>query len=439
MSDHRDDFDVDALLREPSERLLPPDGAFELITKRANRRKWVKAAVGVSAGVVIAAGAVPAVIAVRHNSGGEQSVAIETTGLPRVQHHPRETPLPSESITVPSSQPSSTPPVPTTLAGFRPDSLSFVSPTVGFLWGSMAGSHAGVVAKTTDGGSTWTRLSPPGAEDSASGKGVAGDAQIRFVSGTVGFVFGALTYLTLDGGQSWSQYSLPAGQGYVDDLEAMHQRFWALLRPSQSSTHVRLYTATAAQPSLQLVKAVKPMTAAPGADAIALNDNSVSVIAGSTAFWSSKDGTHWTEQTNPCESVNGVRNAELSTLNLGTIVAACGSADKAGSEQKASYVSHNWGKAWTPTLAKPDPTGGLQTLFAGTNKNIVVGTTAGAQVTTDAGRSWTPLEANGVPLGFIGYISTTHLVAVSDRAATTGAFATSTDGGLTWSVYSFGS
>jgi photosystem II stability/assembly factor-like uncharacterized protein len=438
----RDDRELDALLRQQTERLAPLDGSWELITRRAKRRKWAKASVAVSAGVVIAAGAVPAVIAV-HNSAGSSGSGTETVAIGNSTHASAPTksstlkPAPITSASSPTAT-VSTPAVPTTLAGFMPDSLSFVSQSTGYLWGTIGRSHAGVVARTTDKGESWTRLQAPPVEDSASADGVAGDSQIRFASGTVGFVFGSLYYVTNDAGETWTRYSSP---GYIDDIEAMHHRVWALARTSKTSTTVRLYSATAADPSLRLVTAVKPMQALPGADAIAVNGASVNVIAGDSAFWTSPDGVQWSQTQDPCQSTStsgNVQSALLSTYNLGTVVSACGYNVGGSSETKQSYLSHNSGTSWTAMAQSPGSLGSMLTFAAGARKNLVLGTTEGAQFTTDGGTTWNPESANGIPLGFVGYISLHHLVAVSSRAAaTTGAFASSTDGGETWTTYSF--
>ena len=436
MSTPRDEFDIDALLRQATERLAPPDGSWELISRRARRRKWAKASVAVTAGVIVVAGAVPAVIAVRH-SGGEQSVAIANTASPPAQqrqHHASTQPAPT--VTTPATSPTATAPAP--LAGFVPDSLTFVSQTDGYLWGTVPGSHAGVIAHTTNGGSTWTSVPAPPVMDSASGAGIAGDNQIRFGSAEVGFVYGALYYVTTDGGQSWHQYSAP---GYIDDLETVHQQVWALVRPSQLSTTVRLYSATTADPTLRRVTSVALAKSTPGADSIAINGGlgtavSVSVIAGKSSFWFSPNGVTWKQRTDPCQI--DPQSAVLSTLDLHTVLAACGWGVGGSSEHKQTFVSTNSGRSWTPTSQAPGTLGTMQTFAAGTSNDLIVGTTHGAQLSTDGGSSWRPANAPGITLGFVGFISLHHIVAISARAdSATGAFATSTNSGRNWQVHEF--
>jgi hypothetical protein len=68
------DRELDALLRQPGERLSPPDGSWALVTKRARRRKWAKASLSIAAVIVVIAGAVPAIIAVRGNSNDQKLI-----------------------------------------------------------------------------------------------------------------------------------------------------------------------------------------------------------------------------------------------------------------------------------------------------------------------------------------------------------------------------
>jgi hypothetical protein len=441
-----DERDLDALLRQPTERLAPPDGSWELVAKRARRRKWAKASASVTAGLLIIAGIVPAAIALRPKPG-EQSVGIAKS--PNGQSALPKSQLPNThpAIASPSaSSPSSTAAVPLSMAGFVPDSVSFISADTGYMFGTIGSSHAGVVAQTTDDGHTWTRLpNPPDVEDSASAAGVSGDNQIRFGSLTTGFIYGSLYLVSQDSGQSWTPYSMP---GYIDDLEVMHDQVWALVRPSQDSQTVRLYSATTGDPTLRLVPGVSAMQSVPGADSIALSGNtvnanvSVNVIVGGSTFLTSPNGKRFHTRIDPC-GINpptgaSAQNALLSTLDVGTVVAVCGYNVGGSGETKQAYISNNSGKVWTATAQAPSEPGSIETLGAGTGKAFILGTTHGAQITLNSGKTWLPAEADGIPLGFVGFIDLHHIVAISDRAdSTVGAFATSRNSGHTWVVTQF--
>jgi photosystem II stability/assembly factor-like uncharacterized protein len=428
MSDDERDRDLDALLRQPAERLAPLDGSFALVSRRARRRKFAKAAVGVAAGVIVLAGAVPAVIAVRHNSN-DQSLAINDKTIPA-----------SHSRSGPSQSPSVQPRTP--LTGFFPQSLSFVTPTEGYLWGSIGTSRRGVLARTVDGGTNWAKVGAPPVNFSSDGGN--GDGQVRFAYSKDGFVFGSSYFATRDGGSNWQRVPSP---GYIDDLETSHGQVWALVRPCETCQNVRLYSATVSNPSLTRVRRVPKMRSLAGADSIALNYTtagavSVDVLVGSSAFYTSVDGRHWKRSNDPCPTeVHGgtVQTALLSTLNLGEIVAACGYNISAGTEDKRVMTTTSSGMHWQRTATNPSVGGYLETLSAGTGSSMMIGSSRyGAQVTHDGGQTWKTDDASGTELSFVGFISLTHVVALADRSdEEQGAFATSNDSGRDWSVTPF--
>jgi photosystem II stability/assembly factor-like uncharacterized protein len=435
-----DDDDLEALLRQQPERLDAPEGSWTQITRRAHRRKWAKATLSVAAGLIVLAGAVPAVIAVRHNSDDQtiQEAGTPTTTATLPTSSQKPAPIPAVSTTP-------TPPVSTSLDGFIPDSVSFVSQTDGYAWGRISGSTTGVVAHTVDGGSTWTRLAAPPVTDSFARDDLAGDGQIRFGSGSVGFIYGAKYFVTSDGGTTWVPYSSP---GYIDDLETISGQVYALVRPSKHSPDVSLYSASVTDPTLRQVPGVGVMQSVPGADSVAVNDGgtvgsppSVAVIAGSSSFYYSPNGTTFYPRQNPCVSnaqLGNPQSALLTTLNLRGVVAACGYNIGGGGEDKRVFITTSAGRSWTQTT-NPSAAGTLQTLAAGTGTDFILGTTRGAQITHNGGSTWIADPANGNALSFVGFISLAHVVALTDRSASTGAggFAWSTNTGKTWTVHNF--
>lgn len=435
-SDNGRRHELEALLREPVEPLTPAPGTWEQIDRRAARRKWAKASLGVAAAVVVVAGAVPAVIAVRHTSDNQ------TLAIGQSSPHPQQTginsPAPASHSPVPTSAPHFA-----GLTGFFPESVSFVSQSEGFLWGSEGMSHRGVVARTIDGGRTWARRPSPAVNDSFVGR--HGDSQIRFASGEVGFVYGSRTFITRDGGRSWQRFATP---GYIADLEAVNGRIWALVRPCETCAPVQLYSATAADPMLHRVGQVPVMHGTSGAPevasaaSIAVSGDHVDVIVGSAAFWSTTNGRVWKRRADPCPTQvdsGPVRSALVSSTTSAGVVVACGYNVNGNNETKRLYESGDSGAHWKAVPGVPSDTGYLQTLSAGGGSDIIIGTSrGGAQVSHDGGRSWAADMPNGVRLSFVGFIDPSHIVAVADRAdSAIGAFATSHDGGGSWSLTSF--
>jgi photosystem II stability/assembly factor-like uncharacterized protein len=438
MSAPRDQHDVDELLRASIERLAPRDGTWELVRRKARRRKLAKAGVSVAAGMIVLAGAVPAVIAVRHNADDQTLTYTNGQGPQQKQASGLPTPTPVSSTAAPATAAASSPAVSADLTGFFPDSVSFVTQLDGYAWGSMPGSAGGVVADTIDGGLHWSRLPAPPVDDAAVSASPNADGQIRFWQST-GFVYGGQYFVTVDGGESWTQYTAP---GYIDDLETMNGRVWALVRPSRDSTTVKLYSATTENPALQAVTATGTMHGVAGADSIAVNKASVAVIVGGSAFWTSPDGVRWHQGVDPCGTpVDGgnAQSALLTTLNLGDDITACGYNMSGGAEDKRVFATSDNGRHWTPTAAEPAATGYLETLAAGTSSDLVIGTSrGGAQVTRNGGASWQSGGPAGTALGFVGFIDPRRVVAVTDRAdAGEGAFATSYNAGKTWQVTRF--
>jgi hypothetical protein len=427
-----DDRDLDALLRQPTERLAPPDGSWELISRRARRRKWVKASVGVAAGVVVVAGAVPAVIAVRDTSNN-QTLAVKSPTI--AAHRSSATPAPVPVLSAPAS-PSA--PQPSSLAGFTPTSVSFVSQTAGWLWGSTSHFGPGIVAHTGDGGRDWSALPAPaiGSTDPAGD----GDYGIRFADGATGYVFGSALFVTQDAGQDWRPVDLP---GRVIDLETMNNRVWALVSTCTGCDSLHLYGATVDDPTH-----FAPVPGVPvlrgSADAIdgmqgeiAVHNTSVFVMTGGASLWSSADGVSWQPQANPCPPGDDFADA-LSAWSSSGLVAVCGGEPSAGQEQKLAFESSDSGADWTAVPAPP-PNGYAAALSAGTARDVVLGTTheAGGFVTINGGRSWALANTGAINLSFVGFISATRAVALPDPNDETAAFLTSDDAGRSWTVMRF--
>jgi hypothetical protein len=180
MPDRHDD--VDAWLGERIEPLPPPPGTFELIKRKARRRKFRKLAITAGSAAVIVAAAV---------------TVPQVVNLPVLNPNPTAAPVGAQSrSTVPSVSSSasgngrqaassavSAGPVPVP-GNFRPTSVTFVGPRTGWVIGqALTPGHCATqfctsVARTDDAGKTWTGVPAPmaGPADGASGL-----TQIRFL------------------------------------------------------------------------------------------------------------------------------------------------------------------------------------------------------------------------------------------------------------------
>src|SRR5690349_20723705 len=220
--------DVDAWLNERIEPLSPPPGTFDLIKRRARRRKFRRLAITASSAAVIVAAAVtvPQVVnlpILRENpTAGPAARAGQSTGAtPSTQSTGTSSIASSAQRRVPN--PARVPP------NFQPTSVTFVSTRTGWVIGQ-AGSpghcatqYCTSVARTTDAGRTWTGVPAPlaGAPDGATGVG-----QIRFLNLSDGWAFGPGLFVTHTGGRTWTPVS--TGGLRVTSLETVGDRVYAL-------------------------------------------------------------------------------------------------------------------------------------------------------------------------------------------------------------------
>ena len=117
-------------------------------------------------------------------------------------------------------------------ADFQPVSVTFVSASRGWVLGAATcdGSPCAVIARTTDGGLTWTRIPAPDAPVVVDGA-PSGVRALRFASTLDGWAFGPDLWTTHDGGGTWHREALPGGgTPQVMALEAgagtVHVAFW---------------------------------------------------------------------------------------------------------------------------------------------------------------------------------------------------------------------
>ena len=241
---------LDRWLNQQVRPLPPPPGTFELITRRARRRKLRRAAVSVASAAAVAAAvavAVPVGLSLhltpthvdwRQPGGGRLVRGARRVVIDARDRHPgpvsracrgpaRPQRVSSGTTTEGPSTPGYLPP------NFQPYSVTWDSLSTGWIMGP-AGTpgHCGAhqdstictsVARTSDGGATWHGLPAPPVGGPEGPTGVTG---LRFLNGSYGWAFGPELWATDDGGEHWHQVN--TGNASVTDLETVNGRAYAL-------------------------------------------------------------------------------------------------------------------------------------------------------------------------------------------------------------------
>ncbi|HEV2536728.1 MAG TPA: hypothetical protein VGU21_04365, partial [Streptosporangiaceae bacterium] len=226
MADRHDPRDnVDAWLSERIEPLPPPPGTFDLIKRRARRRKYRRLAITATSAAVLVAAAV---------------TVPQVVNLPMLSPTPTSSPAAGAGQTTratasvpsrgtPSTAASSFSRIPLVPADFQPTSVTFVGPHTGWVIGQAgapghcATQYCTSVARTDDAGRTWSGAPAPltGAPDGATGV-----SRIRFLNLNDGWAFGPGLFITDSGGVFWT--AVDTGGLRVTDLETVGTRVFAL-------------------------------------------------------------------------------------------------------------------------------------------------------------------------------------------------------------------
>ena len=237
---------LDRWLNQQVRPLPPPPGTFELITRRARRRKLRRAAASIASAAAVAAAVAVAVpvglslsltnkSAVAGLAAGSSSSATKSES-PTAFGSGTKLATPGASGGTVSAAGSSTPGVTTPgylPPNFPPYSVTWVSVSTGWIMGP-AGTpgHCGAhqdsaictsLARTSDGGATWHGLPAPPV---GGPEGLTGVTGLRFLNGAYGWAFGPELWATNDGGEHWHQVN--TGNASVTDLETVNGRAYAL-------------------------------------------------------------------------------------------------------------------------------------------------------------------------------------------------------------------
>src|SRR5690242_13543458 len=451
--------DVDAWLNERIEPLSPPPGTFDLIKRRARRRKFRRLAITASSAAVIVAAAVtvPQVVnlpILRENpTAGPAARAGQSTSTASATQKGH---VGSAAASSAQSAPArATAPVPD---NFRPTSVTFVSTRTGWVIGQAASpGHCATpyctsMARTTDAGRTWTGVRAPlaGAPDGATGVG-----QVRFLNLADGWAFGPGLFVTHTGGRTWTPVSTHGLR--VTSLETVGTRVYALWASctgtgaayASNCTAFTLYSASAAGGAWTPVgDTTTGLTASASGEAPSL------VLTGSRGYLLAPDGTLYAGPVDgsaawqTASSLPGAchagqaspggqpEQALLGAVNATDLLLSCLIPGSQGdqAEQKLIFSSSDGGGSWTPTGTAPS-SGTASSLAASPAASVMLATDQGIELLPAGATAWRAATlAGATPAGGFSYVGMTTgeqgIALPADPSAGTVWF--TYDGGHTW-------
>lgn len=343
----------------------------------------------------------------------------------------RTSPSPSEGSThAPSPTPTKCPtavygkpcftPVPSTptttpgpIAYLQPTSMTFIDDSHGWVLGSACdalGNCRSGIARTDDGGASWSLLPFPSEEDLGIWP-VAGS--IYFTSLNDGWIVDPSLAQTTDGGATWTMVT-PPGAPSVAAVVSFNGSVWAV--SDCVACEARLWESPAPGSPLEPAPSQPPNpTGTNTGFTQAMVAGSRLILFGPTSggeFAVSPDGRTWQLADMPSACADSTD--QLGASPAGTLLDVCAVEVGGGFAPKEAWTSTDWGSHWTPlsrSASWPPPSGGApigQIPAWGYPYDIAMPTSRDAWMamgredvydTHDGGVTWTP---SAIPGGFLG-------------------------------------
>ncbi|HTU74497.1 MAG TPA: hypothetical protein VMG38_13360 [Trebonia sp.] len=457
---------LDDWLEREIQPLPPPPGTFELIRKRARRRKAGRLAATVTSAAAVAVLAtvgVPAALSL--HLGPSATSAQVANGRPG-------SPAPSSSAAAPSTGASTatssasprlapsgisettsggqSPPGGPVPANFEPTSVTFVSSNAGWAIGQAGtpGHCANSVptictsiVRTTDSGQTWRGIPAPSTNQ------VTG---IRFLDGVNGWAYGPDLWSTHDGGSTWTQLS--TGGQQVIDLETAGREAFALFANCSTATggsgqdctsYSLKATAATSDDWVDVGPATSDLPDARGAAPTL-------VLSGSTGWLLGADGTiysgpltgAWTKLGDaPCPATPSQSSLGGALLGYDTytskFVAACTTVPQSTAQQatqkaviySSGTTSLNW-QATAEGLSGGNPVG----LATTPSYQAILATSQGISVLDTSTGQWTQTVTLAKGFSYVGMTTKLRGVAIPADTSLHEIWMTF-DGGRSWQPY----
>lgn len=366
---------------------------------------------------------------------------------------PVSTPVPSNLVLVPTPVPTpvTTPAVagdkvPT---GFRPISVTFVSADDGWVLGSApcAAGRCPAIARTRDGGKTWTNIPAPGTTIGTTGQqdtNARGIAGLRFATARDGWAFGPDLWATHDGGVTWKRLD-PFPGGAIVALASARGTVHAVAYDGDHDYRI------ASAPIAGDAWTVSPLSVPVGGGPVP----AIQLVLSGDAGWVLENdrvsvegarlvGTAWRAWDPACFDETGA--AYLAASSAANVVAACdlgvwGPPPAGTTAGGHLYVSHDGGV----TFAKTSPTMpfalGQVVATPGTSTIVVagsIGSTRYLEGSFDGGKTWAAVhDAGTADLSELGFTTTEQGVAITTASSGASHLLMTRDGGHTWTPVTF--
>ena len=373
--------------------------------------------------------------------GGTTTHPTPTSGTAMASASPSPVASASASATASPSTPAPTP-----IAGFEAASVTFVSSQDGWVLGTVGGSLA--LARTQDGGTTWTSVTPP-PTGFYTGSGSTGVSGIRLANQQDGWAYGYDLFATQNGGASWTQVALPGlnsstGGTPIQDLETSDGSVDAVITGSSGFV---IDTA----PDGSNAWTSSPTTLAYGAGPV---PDAQLVLQGSSGWVVENDrgvargarlqSGSWATWTPPCTATGGP--AVLAPSSAANLFAVCSQGIWAsGPVSVRAYVSTTAGSSFTELASALPFTSpqvgryGDSPPAAASPSTSVLAVGNGGDILTsfDGGSTWsnTYAGAGSTSLDYVGFTTSSEGVAIeASPTSSTGLLVMTRDGGHTWAA-----
>ena len=339
---------------------------------------------------------------------------------------------PSPTLT-PSASPSpSLPRAGLTAASLHPESVTFISPDVGWTLGlALCGDTPCLrLAKTVDAGKSWSWLTSGG----LSALSTTSQWQLRFADSQDGWISGSLLLATHDGGRSWTRITFVGFGGTnssVGALEAADGRVYAeIAEGTEPNTNgpVVLFQSPVNADSWHPVTGVATGPAGfPGEISLAQGvfwltlHPAIATAQGNQAgstLYRSLNGVTWHSEPEPCPSTTV---ASVAAATAARVYMVCTGGGAAGSEGKSAYRSDNDGATFR-RVADP-PFGGDFEAVAASPASLSLAAASGATeiyASFNDGLTWTTTLGfgdGGLGLSDLGFTTATQGVVIHGQPA----------------------